>query len=71
MALEETGTYGPEWIPVPISGSVSPGKTQSVRFTLRSPSRPGTYSLQYQAAREGDGLQVIYGRPYTRTVTVR
>jgi hypothetical protein len=70
-ALEEAANFGPKWMPVPISGPVASGKIQTVEFTIRAPSNPGTYTLKYQAAREGSGVEVIYGRAYTRTITVR
>jgi nitrous oxidase accessory protein NosD len=70
MALEETAKYGPEWMVVTVPGKVESGKTQVVRFTLRAPVKTGTYVLKYLAAREGSGVEVIYGRPYSKTVTV-
>ena len=69
MALEESEKLGPEWMPT-LGGPVKSGQSQIVQFTLMSPSKPGSYTLKYQAAREGSGVQVLFGRPYTKTVTV-
>lgn len=71
MALEDAATYGPEWILVPVSGSVQSGKTITLGFEIRAPQKPGIYTLKYQAAREGSGLEVLFGRAYTKTVTVQ
>jgi len=70
MALDETAKYGPAWMGVPVSGRVESGIVREVAFTLRAPVSPGSYTLRYQAARSGSGVEVIYGRPYTKTVTV-
>ncbi|MFH0968581.1 MAG: right-handed parallel beta-helix repeat-containing protein [Methanobacteriota archaeon] len=70
MALEDAASYGPEWLLIPISGPVHSGQTVSLKFTVQAPSKPGIYTLKYQAAREGSGLEVLFGRAYTKTVTV-
>jgi len=70
MALEETADYGPAWIGVPEGTMVRSGQSQTLSFDLRAPSKPGIYTLKYQAARQGTGLQVLFGRAYTKTVTV-
>lgn len=69
-AFDESASYGPEWMAAPVSSPVHPGTVVSVNFTLRSPSPPGTHTLKYQAAREGSGVEILFGRPYTRTVSV-
>lgn len=70
MALDEAARYGPAWMPTPITGTVKSGKSQAVQFSFLAPARPGTYTLKYQAAREGAGVEVLFGRPYTKTITV-
>lgn len=70
-AIGDSAEYGPEWMPAPKAGPVQPGRTLTVKFSLKSPPVPGVYTLKYQAAREGTGVVVQYGRPYTKTVTVR
>jgi len=70
MALDDTAKYGPEWLGLTTTVPVKSGQSQTVSFDLRAPSKPGTYTLKYQAAREGTGVQVLFGRAYTKTVTV-
>ncbi len=70
MALEDTAEYGPAWIGIPEGVQVKSGQSQTLSFDLRAPSKPGTYTLKYQAARQGTGVQVLFGRAYTKTVTV-
>ena len=70
MALDDTTKYGPEWMASPASALVRSGESKAVPFTLRAPAQPGIYTLKYQAGREGTGVQVIFGRAYTKTVTV-
>ncbi len=70
MALDDTAGYGPAWIGVPEGVMVKSGQSQTLSFDLRAPSKPGTYTLKYQAARQGTGVQVLFGRAYTKTVTV-
>ncbi|PKL59755.1 MAG: hypothetical protein CVV33_06205 [Methanomicrobiales archaeon HGW-Methanomicrobiales-4] len=71
MALEDAALYGAEWMVAPILGSVQSGQTVNIDFTIHAPPKPGIYSLKYQAAREGSGIEVLFGRAYTKTVTVR
>jgi len=70
MALDDTAGYGPAWIGVQEGVLVKSGQSQTLSFDLRAPSKPGTYTLKYQAARQGTGVQVLFGRAYTKTVTV-
>ncbi|MDD1727985.1 MAG: right-handed parallel beta-helix repeat-containing protein [Methanospirillum sp.] len=70
MTLDDTAKYGPEWMAAPASALVRSGESKAVPFTFRAPAQPGTYTLKYQAGREGTGVQVIFGRAYTKTVTV-
>jgi hypothetical protein len=70
MALDDTAKYGPEWLGLTTTVPVKSGQSQTVSFNLRAPSKPGTYTLKYQAAREGTGVQVLFGRAYTKTVSV-
>lgn len=71
MALDETAGYGPGWMAAPAAGPVKSGQTQTIQFSFLAPSRPGTYNLKYQAAREGPGVEILFGRAFTKTVTVR
>lgn len=70
MALEETAGLGPSWIGIPDGSQIKSGQSQTLSFDIRAPSKPGTYTLKYQAARQGTGVEVLFGRPYTKTVTV-
>lgn len=69
MALDETTKYGPGWLPV-TGGPVKSGQSQTIQFSLTSPAKPGSYTLKYQAAREGSGVQILFGRAYTKAVIV-
>ena len=69
-ALEDAALYGPEWMVVPISDPVQSGQTIRMDFSIKAPSKSGSYPLKYQAAREGSGIEVLYGRAYSKTVTV-
>lgn len=70
-AVEDTVLYSPEWIPAPVTGPVHQGTVLNLTVSLRSPSAPGVYTLKFQAVRGGSGVEVLFGRPYTRTVTVQ
>ena len=71
MALDDTAKYGPEWMAVPVSAPVESGGTRDIQCTIRAPTQPGSYTFKYQAGREGSGVEVLYGRAYSKTVTVR
>lgn len=71
MAIDETARYGPAWMPAAVVAPVRSGQSLTIPFTLMAPSKPGTYTLGYQAAREGSGVEILFGRPYTRAVTVK
>lgn len=70
MALEETAGLGPSWIGIPDGSQLKSGQSQTLSFDIRAPPKPGTYTLKYQAARQGTGVEVLFGRAYTKTVTV-
>lgn len=70
MALEDTAVLGPSWIGIPDGTQIKSGQSQTLSFDIRAPSKPGTYTLKYQAARQGTGVEVLFGRAYTKTVTV-
>ena len=69
MALDEAARYGPGWMPV-TGGPVKSGQSQMILFSLMPPAKPGSYTLKYQAAREGSGVQILFGRAYTKAVVV-
>jgi hypothetical protein len=71
IALDEAAEFGPAWIPAPVMGPIRSGQTLAIPVSLKSPSKSGTYTLRFQAARVGSGVEVIYGRAYAKTVTVR
>ncbi|HWQ67775.1 MAG TPA: NosD domain-containing protein [Methanospirillum sp.] len=70
LALEDAATYGTKWMQVPISTKLASGTSHDMKFSFTAPSKPGSYTLKYQAAREGSGVEVLFGRAYVKTVTV-
>jgi len=67
-ALDDALEFGPSWQKIP---KFIPSKQIYIfNFSVTAPS-PGTYNLAYQAAREGQGVSVTFGRPYSKKVTVR
>lgn len=70
MARDDTARYGPAWMPAVFGAPVNSGHSLTISFTLMAPSKPGSYTLGYQAAREGSGVEILFGRAYTRTVTI-
>lgn len=67
-AYKDAAIWGPEWMPVP--SDVPSKKSCTISFPIQTPDEPGTYELQYQAIRMGQGVSTTFGRPYKKVVTI-
>lgn len=62
--------YGPEWLSVPLLTPFVSKKTYTFTFKLLAPKNPGTYELEYHAAKIGQGIETLFGRQWVKSVTV-
>ncbi len=72
-ALDTTASWGEASYVVPLKSPLCSKESYTFTFEIHAPKNPGIYELRYQAGRGfgSGGVEATFGRPYSRTVTIR